>query len=201
MGFIDTYKGTEVEFQRGIWDMAKRLGLDPKPIVGVMYLESGLRPDAVNRYSRATGLIQFMPSTAQRLGTTVEALVRMTRAQQLPYVEQYFRNVLNAGKRFNSVGDYYMAVFNPSHVGKSPDYVLYTEGEKGYDQNKGLDKDKNGRIEVKDVTRSIEGIVAGSDPLPLPPEPGLPPTEPAPGGVPLAPTPVASTKPPGSGCS
>lgn len=201
MGFIDTYQGTELEFRRGLHAMAARLGLDPRPIAGVMYLESGLSAQAVNPYSKATGLIQFMPSTARHLGTTVEALRLMTRAQQLPYVEQYFRNVLNAGKRFKTTGDYYMAVFNPGHVGKSPDFVLYSQGEKGYEQNKGLDKDKNGHIEVRDVTRSIDGLLAANPALP-----SLPPAEPLPvADLPLGnnPVPVASGsgKPPGSDCS
>ena len=44
------------------------LGLDPGVIADLIYYESGWRPNAVNPKSGATGLIQFMPSTAAGLG-------------------------------------------------------------------------------------------------------------------------------------
>lgn len=192
MTLLSAYQATEPEFRRGLEAIAARLGLDVTPIAGVMYLESGLNPSATNPTSKATGLIQFMPRTAELLGTTVDALRGMTRVQQLPYVEAYFRP--NAGRiRRNVPGDYYMAVFNPSHIGKAPDFVLYVKGTKGYEQNAGLDRDKSGAIEVRDVTRSIENLVSGMPPLPkvVVPGPEVPP------GVPLAPpVPMAGTLPP-----
>src|SRR5215203_1006885 len=41
--------------------------------------------------SGATGLIQFMPSTAKALGTTVAKLAAMSPVEQLNYVWKYFK--------------------------------------------------------------------------------------------------------------
>lgn len=41
--------------------------------------------------SGATGLIQFMPATAQGMGTTTAALAAMSAVQQLDYVQRYFK--------------------------------------------------------------------------------------------------------------
>ena len=54
-----------------------------------MVFESRLNPQAVNPISGATGLIQFMPSTA-RGGTTTAVLKRMSNVQQLDYVLALF---------------------------------------------------------------------------------------------------------------
>lgn len=192
MSLLSSYQATEPEFRRGLEAMAMKLGLDVLPIAGVMYLESGIDPAAVNTKSGATGLIQFMPRTAELLGTTVGALRGMSRAQQLPYVEAYFKPIAGRIRR-HIPGDYYMAVFNPTHIGKPLDFVLYAKGTKGYEQNRALDRDKSGAIEVRDVTRAIENLVFNHPPLPLAPA--------VPGGnaptVPLAPpVPMAGTLPP-----
>lgn len=151
----------EPAFGTKMAQVAESLGLDASLIMNIMSLESGLNPQAVNPQGGATGLIQFMPETAKRLGTTVEALRQMTGVQQLDYVAKFFTPY---AKSIRSVGDYYMAVFMPAFIGASPDTVL---GEKGstellsgtglskgkiYEQNKGLDVNQDGRITVADVT-------------------------------------------------
>ena len=70
---------------------------------------------SVNRISGATGLIQFMPSTAIGLGTTTAALAAMTAEDQLEYVERYFKPYRN---RLNTLEDLYMAILWPIAVGK-----------------------------------------------------------------------------------
>lgn len=59
----------------------------------VMWAESRMKPDAVNPTSGATGLIQFMPTTAAKLGTTTAALRGMTFLQQMRYVTDYLIKV------------------------------------------------------------------------------------------------------------
>jgi len=53
----------------------------------VMFIESAatFRADITNSIG-ATGLIQFMPDTAKRLGTSTEALRKMGAINQLDYV-------------------------------------------------------------------------------------------------------------------
>lgn len=170
MSFVSDYQKTETEFRVALESMASRLSLLAKPIAAVMWLESRFNPAAVNPTSGATGLIQFMPGTAKQVGTTVQALKGMSRVQQLPFVERYF-NGIRKKPRKDVPGDYYMAVFNPAHVGKAPDYILYTRGSPGYDQNRGLDSDNDGAIRVKDIWRSIDGLMSSDFPLVLDYEP------------------------------
>jgi hypothetical protein len=102
----------------GIADIANRAGIKPEHLKAVMQFESGLKANAVNPTSNATGLIQFLPSTAAALGTSVDQLKSMTPQQQLQYVGKYlapFRGKLN------SLQDVAMAVFNPASIGKPSD--------------------------------------------------------------------------------
>lgn len=69
----------------------------------IMYYESGISTNIVNAKSGATGLIQFMPSTAQRLGTSTQALAKMTGTQQLEYVKKYFEIIKGKAKQFSDV--------------------------------------------------------------------------------------------------
>src|SRR5690606_7347779 len=80
-------------FLRGVEEMAGRLGTRPEYILAVMSFETGgsFSPGVRNGVgSGATGLIQFMPTTARELGTSTDALARMSAVEQLEYVERYF---------------------------------------------------------------------------------------------------------------
>ena len=121
-------KGAEVwnnpEFQNRLQAMCSRLKINPEHLKVVMYKESGINPQAHNRNSGATGLIQFMPKTARGLWTTVDALYNMSASQQLEYVEKYYSPY--AGK-LNSPADLYLATFYPYAIGKSSDFVVGSE--------------------------------------------------------------------------
>lgn len=117
-------------------------------------IESGFDPQAVNPYTRATGLIQFMPSTAKALGTTVEALATMTATEQMPFVEKFF-----AGRKLENPRDIYPAIFYPAIIGKPDSFVLFRKGEKGYDQNRGLDKNNDDVLTAGDVRASADNAV------------------------------------------
>lgn len=105
--------------------------------------------------SSGTGLIQFMRYTAVDLGTTVEALAKMTAEDQLNYVYKYF---LPYKGRLNSLGDVYLAILYPKAIGKDADWVMWKKGTLAYEQNKGLDKDKDCDIERQEVIKTIEAI-------------------------------------------
>lgn len=60
----------------------------------------------------AVGLIQFMPDTARGLGTTTEALSRMSAAEQMTYVYNHLKPF--AG-RFESIFDVAVAIFRPGY--------------------------------------------------------------------------------------
>lgn len=122
----------------------------------LMYSESRLNPAAVNPYSNATGLIQFMPATADSLGTTVAKLRNMTVQQQLVYVKKYFHSPGLSGKTYNGLGDLYLGIFYPVAVGKPNSYVIGQSPNKVYTQNKVFDIDNDGVITAGNVRTFTE---------------------------------------------
>lgn len=112
------------EFRNRVGEVAQSLGTDANHLMACMAFESGetFSPSIRNvAGSGAVGLIQFMPSTCQALGTTTEALAAMTAVEQLRYVEKYFKP--RKGKLV-SLEDVYMAILWPAAIGKPDDYVL-----------------------------------------------------------------------------
>lgn len=149
---------TSSAFRSALWDMAKRNGWNVDPIATVMSLESRFKPSAKNPYATATGLIQFIESTAKRLGTTTAALKNMTAVEQLPFVEKYYK-LTGANAAWRPV-DYYLAGWG-SGIGEPYDHVLATRGSHVYDINAGLDADGNGTITVGDLAKKVsDGMMA-----------------------------------------
>lgn len=149
------------DFMTEVNRVAGRLGVNPTNLLAIMRSESSLNPQAVNRSTGASGLIQFMPRTAQSLGTSVEAIRQMTAAQQMPFVEKFFQSVrLPPGA---SAGKMYAYVFLPGRANRE---VLTQSGENFYEMNKGLDVDKDGKITIADLDARLAryGAVGGAAP-------------------------------------
>lgn len=137
-----------LEFREKARRIAVGLGVDPSDLMSCMAWESGrtFKPDVKNMAgSGATGLIQFMPTTAKGLGTSVEALAGMTAVQQLDWVEKYFQPWKG---KLRDLGDLYMAILWPKAVGQPLEYVLWDQDSRPttYRQNAGLDVNKDGEI-------------------------------------------------------
>jgi hypothetical protein len=150
------------EFQSAVTDTAGRLGIPEEHLYAAMSFETGgtFNPGITNAAgSGATGLIQFMPSTAKGLGTSTEELAGMSRARQMHYVEKYLSNK-GIGPN-SSLDDIYMAILFPAAVGKGDDYVLFGQGAmsgytgRAYDQNRGLDKNGDGSITKKEAAQKV----------------------------------------------
>lgn len=158
--FINHVKHSDLTaFESEVKRYSAALGINPDWLMGVMEIESGCNPHAVNSVSGATGLIQFMPNTAQGLGTTTAALKSMTGEQQLYYVYKYLKPY--AGK-ISSLTDLYLAVFFPAAIGKSNDYILQTNKLSASTiarQNPGYDLNKDGMITKAEVTTAITAIL------------------------------------------
>jgi hypothetical protein len=145
-------------FKERIWWIADTLSLDPDDLMACIAWESGetFRPDVRNAAgSGATGLIQFMPSTAVSLGTSTTKLAAMTAEDQLNYVYKYFRPY--AG-RLRNLGDIYMAILWPKGVGQPDSYVLWERGKQPttFRQNAGLDVNKDGRVTRAECLAKIQ---------------------------------------------
>lgn len=152
----------EPYFMEKLKKVSANLGVSEKDLIGIMKHESELNPRAVNPYSRATGLIQFMPDTARSLGTTIDEIYKMSATEQLDLVEKYYK--VNGVKSGDDIGDLYMLTFMPAARNKPDSFVL---GNKNggkvfglsaaavYNQNKGFDSNKDGIFTVGDVKERI----------------------------------------------
>ncbi len=145
--------------------ISAKLGINPNWLMAVMHNESGINAQIVNKQKgdspdpftraayRAVGLIQFMPSTAKWLGTTNQALYRMTSIQQLDYVYKYFAGY--AG-RIKSYFDLYMITFFPAAIGKPDDFVIQSKAVSASTiarQNPSFDINKDGKITVGEAKK------------------------------------------------
>lgn len=153
-------------FLNKVKEIARRLNCNYKNLLGVMQSESSLNPQAVNKSTGATGLIQFMPNTAKELGTTTAALKNMSAVQQLDYVEKYLQKMKKAAGFGQmepiSGGQLYALVFLP---GRAHREVLTQAGEKYYSWkdkngkvhgNQGLDTNKDGKITKSELDARVK---------------------------------------------
>jgi peptidoglycan hydrolase-like protein with peptidoglycan-binding domain len=142
-------------FKEKVIQICESLDLAPDYLMSCMAFETGetFSPSIKNAAgSGATGLIQFMPTTAKGLGTSTEKLAKMTAVEQLDYVKKYFTPYRNKLKKLEDV---YMAILYPAAVGKPITHVLFSEGKKTYSQNKGFDANKDGKITLKEISVKV----------------------------------------------
>jgi hypothetical protein len=137
-------------FHDRVIQIGTTLGVEPSFLMACMAFESArtFNPAILNGAgSGAVGLIQFMPSTAQALGTTTAKLAAMSAVKQLDFVEKYF--MPRVGK-LKTLEDVYMAILWPAAVGKPNAHVLFDKSDpvhpKRYIQNAGLDFNADGLI-------------------------------------------------------
>lgn len=160
--FIDKVRITKEEInkyydketRKEIRKVAEYFDIPSEWMYRLFYKECRLNPYATNRLSNAQGIIQFLPSTANNLGTSVEKLSKMTVKEQLPFVKKYLEKI-NPNRRFNNFPDLYMAVFFPRAINESNTYVIGSHKGDNYvrkvaKQNKGIDKNKDNSITVKE---------------------------------------------------
>lgn len=146
-------------FRDRVWWICDTLGFNPDDLMTCMAWESGrsFSPSKTNLAgSGATGLIQFMPSTARSLGTTIAALARMTAEDQLNFVYKYLRPW---GGKVRGLSDLYMTILWPKAVGKPDDYALFTGGI-AYRQNAGLDTNKDGKVTKAECSAKLFAMKA-----------------------------------------
>lgn len=153
--------------------------LGPSALMSCIAFETGrtFSPSVRNGAgSGATGLIQFMPSTAiafffssediKRMSASTkklngqwacDKLAKMSAEDQLNYVYRYFRPFTG---RLKNLGDVYMSILWPLGVGQPDSFVLWDEGSRPttYRQNSGLDVNKDKRITRGEALSKIEAI-------------------------------------------
>lgn len=135
-------------FTNKVKDISNQLAINPNWLMLVMNSESGLDSTIQNKTypvqgGYATGLIQFIPNTAIRMGTTTEKLKNMSAIQQLDYVYKYFAPYAN---KITSFYDLYLITFFPLGMGKPDNWVVESDTISRYSvakSNPGIAPGKN----------------------------------------------------------
>ena len=131
---------TDTAFLNKVQSVATVLNANYIDLLAFMYNESaGTFDPAIVNSIGATGLIQFMPTTAIGLGTTTTALAQLSRVDQMDWVLKYFNYFKFTTKAPTpSLQDLYLCVFWPAAVGKPDNYVIANPGTAVATQNRGL---------------------------------------------------------------
>lgn len=153
------------EFRAKVREIAARQNLDPNWYMAVMAFETGgaFKSYTRNPKSSATGLIQFIESTARGMGTSTKTLASMSEIEQLNWVEKYFDQYKN---RIRSIDDMYMAVFWPAAISKPSDFVLIDRNVQpnAYNANSELDKNQDGKITKGEAAERVKrAFIDGRD--------------------------------------
>ncbi len=144
-------------FVASVIDYSASLGIDPNWLMAVMYFETAgtFSASIRNPYSNATGLIQFMPSTAIGLDTTIDELALMSAEEQLYYVHLYYYPYRH---KIKSYVDLYLATFFPAAMGKDESYILQTRNISASaiaDVNSVFDLNNDRQISVGEIKQVI----------------------------------------------
>ncbi|MEZ4886153.1 MAG: lytic transglycosylase domain-containing protein [Chitinophagales bacterium] len=141
-------------FERKVRIMARNMNVPPEWIMAVIHAESRFNPKVKNyKGSGARGLIQWMPHVYKEMG--VQKLPTAA-VDQLDLVEQYLCERQAEVGTYKSLTDLRLAILYPVAVGKSQNYALYSKPSLAYEQNIGLDMNKDGKVTVKDIAQKMK---------------------------------------------
>lgn len=162
-GLRDTIAGlskTSVDFRRALRALSVRVDARLEDLALVISFESAgsFDPARENPTSHAVGLIQFLPSTLQHLGSSYEEARQMTAVAQLSLVEKYFQPFK---KPLRPLSRLYMAVLYPRMISEKESAILFKKGSTEYDQNENLDINKDGSISIQEATRRVSSMRHG----------------------------------------
>lgn len=124
-------------------EVATSLGGPPDELSAVIKIETAGKfdPAIKNPTSSASGLIQWIESTAKNLhGLTTAQIRQMSVCQQLELARSYFQKTLPGG-RWQQPGDFYLAVAGGPYPAGSP----------GAQANPGWDLNKDGAVSAAEI--------------------------------------------------
>lgn len=120
--FSEKVKVNKDQFIKRLKEISIDEDINPNALMFWINFESaGTFSPSIQNSIKATGLIQFLPSTAITLGTTVDQLKLMSNVEQLEYVKKYFEVWKS---RMKDWLDVYLAIFYPAAIGKPDSYAL-----------------------------------------------------------------------------
>ena len=160
------------EFITGVEELADGLETRPEWLLALMGFEStqfitqpngitiaeSFNPAARNESTNATGLIQFIPSTAEGLGTTVNELASLTPTEQLFFIRRFFEE--HPIGSLSTLEALYTTVFTGR---PQPDVntVLFSRPSRAYELNSGLDLNGDGTITTGEATTRVATFMFG----------------------------------------
>ena len=148
-------------------ELAREHGRMPIEFAGVFYSESGFSSKAYNATSpTASGVFQVVPKTLAGLGFkgTTKEFRALSAEEQLEYAKLYYKPHLG---KLKSRVHIYVANFLPAllSMADNPQNVLSAEGGfMGwvYGANKGIDRNRDGKIQVWELDACITHACRGA---------------------------------------
>lgn len=137
-------------------DLAKKLNINPSWLYVVIFNESSWNPEAVNKFTDAYGLFQFMPSTLQSLGYSRYVNKVIPVEDQFNIAHEFLKG---RKSQYKDLYQFYLSVFYPYAINKPMDFILGSEVSPARvaliaKQNPAMSLGKN-HITVQDVARYI----------------------------------------------
>ena len=162
---IPTRVRDDAEFQREVSRVARKYNLREDDLYRVISYETAgtFNPSEPNRAgSSAMGLIQFMTnegSWARDHGYTPETLARMSRAEQMALVDQYFAYWDLDEIESPTIEDLYMTILSPALVHERDDFEWARRDSRKYQQNNGFDTNSDGIITRSEAVGRVRNHV------------------------------------------
>jgi murein DD-endopeptidase MepM/ murein hydrolase activator NlpD len=145
--------GKDTAFLGEVKRVSQKYGIKEGDLLGLLASESRFDP-AAGEIGDHVGLIQFGVSEARSVGTTQDALKKMSRAEQMKYVDKYFET--RKLKKGAGAGQLYATVFAPAYASGDPNTVLYSSPSREYASNAPLDSNRDGKITVAEMGGRIQ---------------------------------------------
>lgn len=140
---------------RVLEDAAQQIGTSSVYLYFVIKHESRFNPQAINPYSNAVGLIQFMPNTLKGMGYKWEDVYNMSFQQQLEVVIKYYK--FYSGYNLDHPIKLFLCTFYPYalKVWDNNEYVFGSEKSDKFAKhvtkvNKPLDLNNDGYITMSE---------------------------------------------------
>ena len=145
--------GNDAAFLAEVKRVSQKYGIKEGDLLGLMASESGFNP-AAGKIGDHVGLIQFGAGEARSVGTSQAALKRMSRAEQMKYVDKYLET--RGLKKGAGAGQLYATIFAPAYANANPNTVLYSSPSAAYRSNSPLDANRDGKITIAEMGGRIE---------------------------------------------
>ena len=164
LAYINLIIDNRDQFAKKVIEIATRLGIQANWLMVVFFIETdasrrGKIDHRIVNSIGATGLLQFMPETLTRMGTTGAALRVMSNVQQLDIVEKYLKPYMG---RMKSLADVYLAVLFPAAIGKPDSWTLEAgklTAEKMACANPLYDLNRDKKITVGEVKTKLKQFI------------------------------------------